>query len=114
MGFLSAMSMAFTTVLLSHERVSAESLAKSQLESIKFQDYVSASDYDPMEAGQCYELTGVGDGLVDNGYEVEIVPPETIINPEDGSFELQSVAVAVKHDGDEVMTISGYKVGRSD
>ena len=113
-GLLSAMSMAFTTVLVGQERVTAESLAKSQLESIKTQSYVSASDYDPADPANCYEVIDIGDTLVDRGYEVEIDPPETVVSPEQGKFELQSITVAVERDGEAMITISEYKVGRSD
>jgi type II secretory pathway pseudopilin PulG len=111
-AFLSGLSTAFRAVMVSEESVTAESLAKSQLEFIKAQDYITVADYDPNTPGKCYELIDIPDALVDAGYDIEISPPETIISPGESGFELQSITLAIRRNGEGMLTISGYKVGR--
>ena len=111
-GFLSGLSTTFKAVMVSQERVVAESLAKSQLEYIKAQDYVLTADYNPADPEKRYELIDIPADLVEKGYDIEISPPETIISPGDDEFELQSITVAVRRNGEKIITISDYKVGR--
>jgi len=112
-GFLSGLTTTFKAVMVSQERVVVESLAKSQLEHIKFQDYIPTADYDPVDPEKRYELIDIPDELIDKGYDMEISSPETIISPGETEFELQSITVAIKRNGEEMITISGYKVGKS-
>jgi len=93
--------------------VAAESLAKSQLEHVKVQDYIPAADYDPDDPEKCYELIDIPDDLADKGYDIEINPPQTIIDLDGARFELQSISVVIKRNGEEILTLSGYKIGRS-
>jgi len=86
----------FTTskiIAISQESVATESLAKSQIERIKSQDYILYEDYDPVT--NCYDLISVPADLVAAGYSVEINPPVVII-PGDEGFELHSVTVVIK------------------
>jgi len=110
-GFLGGLATTFTAVMVSQERTVAESLAKSQLEYIKAQDYVLTADYNPADPEKRYELIDIPDDLVEKGYDIEISPPETIISPGEMGFELQSITVAIRRNGDEMLTISDYKVG---
>jgi len=112
-SFLSGLATTFAAVMVSQERTVAESLAKSQLEYIKAQDYVLTADYDPADPEKRYELIDIPADLVEKGYDIEISPlPETIISPGEDEFELQSITVAVRRNGEKIITISDYKVGR--
>ena len=112
-AFLSGMATTSRAVMVSQERVVAESLAKSQLEYIEAQDYISEADYDPNDPAKRYGLINISDELVEGGYSIEMNPPQTIVSPDAGKgFEIQSIAVVVKRDGEEMLTLSDYKIGR--
>jgi len=111
-GFLSGLATTFKAVEVSQERMISESLAKSQLEYIKVQDYVQAAVYNPDDPDKCYKLIDIPDDLVGKGYDIQINPPQTIISPYGEMFELQSVTVVIKHNGEIMLRISGYKGGR--
>ena len=102
----------FTTsqaVAVSQESVVAESLARSQVELIKAQDYVLVDVYDPDDPDNCYEQIDVPAGLAGAGYSVEINTPVSISVTENQTIELQSIAVAVKRHGEGMFTLSVYK-----
>jgi len=108
-AFLNGLSTASKGVMVSQERVAAESLAKSQMEDIKVQDYIPVADYDPPV--KCYELINIPADLVGK-YAIEIIPPETIISrPAEGGFELQGITVVIKHNGEGMFTMSSYRCG---
>jgi len=109
--FLSGLTISSKGVIISQEKVVAESLAKSQIEHIKAQDYIPLADYDPLT--NCYEVIDIPNNLVGRGYDVEINPPETIISASEGGFELQSIAVVIKCNGEGVFTILIYRQGVS-
>ena len=113
-GFISALGTTARAVMVSQERVAAEGLGKSQLEYIKVQDYTPTANYDPDDPANRYDLINVSDDLVAKSYDVEINPPETITSPPGGEyFELQCITVVVRRDGEQILAISGYKVGKS-
>jgi len=107
--FLNGLSTAAKGVSVSQERVSAESLAKSQIEYIKLQDYVAVADYNPDDPANRYELIDTPADLAAAGYSVEINPPEIVLT-EAGGYELQSITVAVKRDGKGKLVVSIYRV----
>ena len=106
-GFTNGLSTTFKGVTVSQERVSAESLAKSQIEYIKIQDYIPVAKYDPVT--NCYELIDIPADLVAAGYTVEINSPVVVSGFEAGNFELQSVTAVIKRNGEKVFTISTYR-----
>ncbi len=106
-GFINGLSTTFTGVTVSQERVTAESLAKSQIEYIKIQDYIPVAEYDPVT--KCYELIDIPADLVAAGYTVEITSLEP--HPISDVIELQSITVAVKRNGEGKMSIEVYRVG---
>ena len=110
-GLLSGLSTTFRAGMISQERVAAESLAKSQWEYIRAQDYILTADYDPNDPDKRYELIDIPDELVIKGYAIEIGTPVTIIGP-GGEFELQSITVVINCDSKQLLTMSDYRVGR--
>jgi len=111
-GLLSGLSTTFRAGMISQERVVAESLAKSQWEYIKAQDYILTADYNPDDPEKRYQLIDIPDELVVKGYTIEIGTPEAIISPEDDEFELQSITVVINCDSKQLLTMSDYRVGR--
>ena len=109
-AFLSGLATTLKGVSLSQERVSVDSLVKSQIEYIKTQAYVAVADYRPDEEGKRYELINILPDLAAAGYSVEvIVIPPTILS-EAGGYELQKITVAVKRDGKAELVVSIYRV----
>ena len=111
-GLLSGLATTFRAGTISQERVVAESLGKSQWEHIRAQDYIPTADYDPDDPEKRYQLIAIPDELVIKGYDVEIGTPATIIGPDDGEFELQSITILINCDSKQLLTISDYRVGR--
>ena len=111
-GLLSGLATTFRAGTISQERVVAESLAKSQWEYIRAQDYIPTADYDPDDPEKRYQLIAIPDELVVKDYTIEINAPATIIGPDDGEFELQSITVLINCDSKQLLTISDYRVGR--
>ena len=109
--FLNGTSTAFKGVMISQEKIAAESLANSQLEYINTQDYIQVANYDPNDPANCYQLIDIPQDLADQGYAIEINPPQAIVVEGGGWGEVQSVAVIVRSNGEEILTISEYKVG---
>jgi len=111
-GLLSGLSTTFRAGMISQERVAAESLAKSQWEYIRAQDYILTADYDPNDPDKRYELIDIPDELFIKGYAIEIGTPQAIISPDDGEFELQSITLVINCDSKQLLTMSDYRVGR--
>jgi len=107
-AFLNGLSTTFKGVTVSQESVTAESLAKSQIEYIKVQDYIPEIEYDPDDPAKRYDLIDILPDLVAAGYTVEINLNENVISD---VIELQSVTVAVKRNGEGKMSIEVYRVG---
>lgn len=107
---LTGMSIAFKTAMLSKQKVAVESLAKSQLESIKNQAYISATVYDPQDALKRYTPITVSDDLTAQGYSVAINTPQTVLNPDGDSNEVQNVTVVVKRNSNDVFTATCFKL----
>lgn len=111
-GFLSALSTTFAAATVSQRETAAESLAKSQLEHIKAQDYIPTDNYSPGNPDSSYELIDIPVDLTEKGYSLEINAPVTVVSPGIGEqSELQSVTVVVKYNGRAVLLITGYKTG---
>jgi len=97
--FVSALYTASIALILADERATAESLARSQLEYVKNQRY----DFDDP---QSYEQPDV-ESITNPGYFIS-VSAEPLHNPDDG---IQKITVIVSRDGEEVITLEGYKRG---
>jgi len=112
-GLLSGLATTFRAGGISQERVAAESLAKSQWESIRTQDYILTADYDPDDPEKRYQLIEIPEDLAVKGYAIEIGTPQTIISPGTDEFELQGITVVINRDDKPLLMISDYRVGRS-
>jgi Tfp pilus assembly protein PilV len=102
--FLLGLTTSSKAVMSSQERVSAESLAKSQIESIRSQAYDAVDE--PAQYSRVTDIPA--------GYNVIITA--TRLDPKnDGSGNddgLQQITVTVMHDGETAFTLIDYKVNR--
>ena len=99
-AFLHGMAVSNKVVMVSQERVAAESLAKSQVEDTKARPYVG-------EATSYPEISMPGD-LAGQGYDIDI-DADPLHTPDDG---VQKITVTVSRDGDALLTVVDYKVDR--
>lgn len=94
--FLGGAATALKAAVISQERVAAESLAKSQMESIRAQPY-----------GSNYALIVIPPELQSKGYN--IVSP-IYVERLDASDRLQKVTVTVTKSGKQLLQLTDYKV----
>lgn len=99
-AFLQGMAVSNRAVMVSQERVAAESLAKSQMENTKAQDYVP-------EAISYSKITIPSD-LAGQGYDIDI-DADPLDTPDGG---IQEITVAVTRGGETLLTLVDYKVDR--
>jgi len=93
-ALLAALSTGSMAVQRSDERVTAEHLARSQMEDIKSQEYSSSGAYDPITAPDGYSISITASAIGDRD-----------IN------EIQKVTVTVSYSGDS-MILEMYKANR--
>jgi type II secretory pathway pseudopilin PulG len=108
-AYLMGMSATSKAILISEERVTAENLAKSQMEYIRSQPYDDVNNpplYSP-------EMMSVDD--IQNGYDVDIQTER--VNPLEGGtgtdVGLQKLTVLIYHSGTEVFKLEGYRVSEA-
>ncbi len=103
-ALLSALSTASLSIFTADERATAESLARSQMEYVKSQDYDGTND--PPQ----YTLLSDIPNSYGIGVTAERMDPEGDgLGDDDG---IQKITVTVSHLGEEVMELEGYKVDR--
>jgi prepilin-type N-terminal cleavage/methylation domain-containing protein len=112
-AFLLAISTSSKAILVADERTTAESLARSQMEDIKNELYIDYSS-DPHGV---YITTGTP-AVYSISFTVVPFDPGTgnpynevggIFVRDDG---IQKITVTVAHQGNDVLTLEGYKVNR--
>jgi len=108
-ALMNGLSTGYKSLEISQERTFAESLAKSQVEYLKSQKYISVANYDP--DGAAYEVIAIPAHLASIGYTVEISPPEIVEDAGVSGFELQSIAIKVKRHDNGKLTITFYRTG---
>jgi len=91
-AFLSALSTASTVLIITDEQATAESLARSQMEDIKNQDGLVGSGDLPLLL--VYEKAGYS----------------ATIDARLLKLGLQEITIIIAHDGEELVTLVGYKV----
>ena len=110
-AFLNGLTTTSRAVMISQEKVAAESLAKSQVEHIKSQAYISVFRYDPSDNATYYWKIDISDDLVSRGYDIEINAPEIVTAAGRAGFELQSITIKVKLYESVKLTTTFYRVG---
>ncbi|MFC1929033.1 type II secretion system protein J [Chloroflexota bacterium] len=105
---MSGLSTGYKSMGISQEGVYAEGLAKSQVEHIRGQDYISVVNY-PTEGP--YEVIDIPAHLAAVGYSVEINAPETVDVAGVSGYELQGITIKVNYRGATKLTITFYKTG---
>jgi type II secretory pathway pseudopilin PulG len=95
--FLVAMSTSTKAVIVGHEQISAESLAKSQMESIKQENYRVDQQYTKISEPPGYHIQ----------IAVERLDPQQDYTGDDEG--LQKITVTITHGQKTVFTLEGYK-----
>ncbi len=120
-AFLLAIATGLKAILLADERTTAESLARSQMEDIKNELYIDYSEGAPLHGVYSTTSTPIGEGYsisftvvpFDPGtgapYDFTDVGGILVFDEDDG---IQKITVAVDHQGNDVLTLEGYKVNR--
>ena len=116
-AFLGAISTASMALIIADERATAESLARSQMEYVKNQEYNSNEGGE----GTYEEITPIPDGYSiwsfnGNNTMVEDVVGvcwnNTINLPAGEDTGLQRIMLVIKRDDNEIITLENYKVDR--
>jgi len=112
---LSALSTASISLIIADKRATAESLARSQMEYVKNQDYIDYSDPDRDPADYAVIPEYPEDYTVEvvaEPFDPDTYQPYTYIE-EDGAFYkddgIQKITVTVSYDGKAVITMDNYK-----
>ena len=103
-AFLGALATASRALVIADERTTAESVARSQMEYVKNQNYDAIND--PPQ----YSLLS----SIPDGYTI-VVTAERLDPVGDGTGNddgIQKITVTVSHNGKEVITLEDYKVNR--
>jgi type II secretory pathway pseudopilin PulG len=101
----------YKSIDFSKEKAILESLAKSQVEYIKSQDYVSVTSYDPDDPAKRYDIVDIPTNLAGADYTVELTSPQIVTLAGRAGFELQSITVQAKRHDRVEFTITFYRVG---
>ena len=112
-AFLGGLATANKAMFIADKRATAESLARTEMEYVKNQDYITAPwDYELPSSPPSWDLDhDLPEGY--NGYTA-IVNAELLHDTDDG---IQKIIITVKHGTEagtakEVITIEDYKVNR--
>jgi prepilin-type N-terminal cleavage/methylation domain-containing protein len=115
-AFLSAISTASMALITADEQATAESLARSQMEYVKNQDYEQAPNggeatYDPIPSiPDGYSIWSENRTPGQYVSSVIAIPWDSEENqPVNEDNGLQRIKLAIKHDDEEVITLEGYK-----
>ncbi len=118
-AFLLAISTSSKAILVADERTTAESLARSQMEDIKNELYINYSEGVPLHGVYITTVTppnySIGFTVVPfdpgtgNPYGFTDVGGILVFDDDDG---IQKITVTVYHQGNDVITLEGYKVNR--
>ncbi len=124
-ALLSGLATASRALVIADERATAESLARSQMEYVKNQSYITAADYDvgvPGSGEVIYvKITGIPAGYTiwseDRASatvtDIIGVPWDSLNNISvDSDVGLQRIKLVIKHNGKEIITLEDYKVDR--
>ena len=122
-AFLGALSTASRAILISDERTTAESIARSQMEHVKNQGYkevvISGGEatYDKIDASDGYFIWSVNrnsetvEDIIGVPWDSQLTPPpegQAVAN----DVGLQRIKLVVKHGTKGVIILEDYKVER--
>ena len=107
-ALMSGLSTGYKSLAISQDRVVVEGLAKSQVEYIKSQEYISVANY-PNDGP--YEFIDIPAHLANVGYVVEIDPPEVVEFAGISGFELQRITIKVRRPGGGKLVVVFYRTG---
>ena len=108
--FLSALFTGSLGVNVVRERVTAENLARSQLECIKNHRYITGAI--PISYTTACTVTQLSTYPVDLSISYWYSPTETFTSTAPYDSGMQWITVTVSHNGEQVFTIEEYKVDR--
>ena len=101
--FVVALSAGSIAVREQDEQVVAQSLAQTQLEYIKAQDYILTADYEPNDPEASYTTVDTPEG-----YTVAV----GVASIPDTDTDIQKVTVTIYRESENIMTVADYKVNR--
>src|SRR4030043_1467303 len=104
-ALMSGLYTGYKSMAVSQERTYAEGLAKSQVEYIKAQDYISVVDYDPNDPAKRYALIDLPAQLVAAGYSVEVNAPEIVAVAGVSGYEIQGITIKANCHGATKLTL---------
>jgi len=90
-GFLGAIGTSYKSTALSVEMTTSESIARSQMESIKEQDYSDAGVYEEIDHPVFYDVNWTVEQLL---------------------VGKQKITITVNRTGEDALVLEGYKVNR--
>ena len=104
--FTIALSTSAKAIMVSQERTAVESLARSQMENIKDQEYDDVNNPP--------QYTELDPADIPDGYDFDITAERLDPNLEGTGedYGLQKITVVVEHNGEEVFLLVGYKLNR--
>ena len=112
-GFLGALATGSKSISIADERATAESLARTQMEDVRNQDYIDYSEVSHTPYSNI--STPAGYSVVLSAFPFD---PNTglpygesggVFTQDDG---IQSITVVVKHHGEDVFSLEGYRTYR--
>ena len=106
--FLSGLATASKASSIADERGTAQSLAQSQLEYVKSQSYIDHADPGHGDYGLIVAPTVYSIELIDVPVDPDTCQP--LSSGQDNG--VQKITVVIRHQGEEVLTLEGYKVNR--
>ena len=109
-AFLSALSTANLGVALVRERVTAENLARSQLECIQGHPYIPGAA--PISYTTTCSVTQLSSYPIDVSISYWDSPTETFVSDPLADSGMQWITVTIFHNSKQVFTIGNYKADR--
>jgi prepilin-type N-terminal cleavage/methylation domain-containing protein len=104
-AFIGGVYTALNASQVNKEYINAENLAKSQMESVMKQQYITVENYDPADPDNSYEIINIPQPLLDQGYEIYMPAPVVVQGTTDNAT-IQKITVEVRLDeNDETKTI---------
>jgi len=112
-GFLGALATGSKSISIADERATAESLARTQMEDVRNQDYIDYSEVSHAVYSNISTPAGYSVDLSAVPFDPDTGQP---YGESGGAFTqddgIQSIMVVVKHHGEDVFNLEGYRTYR--